>query len=469
MSKKLIKILTFSALALIIPVAIIVTAICLSTAVSYSLTIDTKGFEDVGSVSIRVNGVEYLEPVFVSRNSEVTVSISTVGYDFKGWFEGDAKGISENDKAINEKATYSFTITEDTVITANNEIINYTVTYGEEEPVKVKYGSALKVQEDQDVENGIIFYGWTKEGSDKVYNTADFAEREVALVAKQDKIKYQVSYDGAEAVELVWGDALKADGINDRENGKVFAGWVIGEGTEVVSEAKFGKTFEVINLNSTLKTMVYSTISYSDATAVTTDVAYGSNLPVLENKDNGEIFKGWKRAEDETVYTTAVFNVEDETQEIVLTPYFKNIYETEETYKSVKVEWDYNSVEVEGGYIAPDELYYESDLVDWLESSYSKINIKIDAETETVDNNIYEITVADMISDVPEVVYDENGNEYKLDNIYVVYGNGLNQKAVKSSAVTLAELIAEYEEVSGTDFVFGDEVVVTITVSYAKA
>ena len=101
MSKSLTKILTICILALIIPVAIVVTAICLSNAVTYTLTLAIDGFEEnAGAITLKVNGKDYVKPVQISRNSLVTLSVDSTGYDFGGWFLGTANEISAEDKAI---------------------------------------------------------------------------------------------------------------------------------------------------------------------------------------------------------------------------------------------------------------------------------------------------------------------------------------------------------------------------------
>ena len=460
MSKKLSKILAISVLILIIPVAIVVTAICLSSAISYELKIDMEGFENVGSISFKVNGVDYTEPVRISKDSDVTVSVSTVGYDFEGWYEGELESITAESEAVSTEKEYTFTVSEDTAITAKNNIIVYKVTYGTEEPVEVKYGANLSVNSDQDAENGIYFYGWTLEGDSEIYTVANFASREVVLTEKQDKIVYQVSYDGGEIEEVEFGTTLKAEGKNDRANGKVFAGWVVGEGSEIVTEAKFGKTFDVINLNSLLENMKFSKLvyAYDNGTEEAENVEFGSALKVLaDNEATGDMFRGWKIAEDETVYTTANFIVEDETQPINLTAYFENIYELEESYKSVDVNWTYynvNGLTVNQLFIGEDRL---SELV-------SSNNIDVNIVDNALETDINEITVADLIEDVMTVT-DAEGNSYEVESFTIITENG--QESDVATTVTLKELVEKYNNLVEEDYVYGDEVVISIKISYA--
>ena len=259
MSKSLTKILTICILALIIPVAIVVTAICLSNAVTYTLTLAIDGFEEnTGAITLKVNGKDYVEPVQISRNSLVTLSVDSTGYNFSGWFLGTPEEISAEDEEISDKKSFTIKINEDLTLTAMNEIIVYSISYDEETPTQVKYGSELKVIPDEDRANGIVFKGWKMEGSENVYTKALFGtEEDVALTSVQGLIKYNISYNGEEPVVVEFGTALKDFEDQDRENGLVFEGWKINEDETVYTEAKFLDYDEnqVINLVSSQKNL----------------------------------------------------------------------------------------------------------------------------------------------------------------------------------------------------------------------
>ena len=259
MSKSLTKILTICILALIIPVAIVVTAICLSNAVTYTLTLAIDGFEEnTGAITLKVNGKDYVEPVQISRNSLVTLSVDSTGYNFSGWFLGTPEEISAEDEEISDKKSFTIKINEDLTLTAMNEIIVYSISYDEETATQVKYGSELKVIPDEDRTNGIVFKGWKMEGSENVYTKALFGtEEDVALTSVQGLIKYNISYNGEEPVVVEFGTALKDFEDQDRENGLVFEGWKINEDETVYTEAKFLDYDEnqVINLVSSQKNL----------------------------------------------------------------------------------------------------------------------------------------------------------------------------------------------------------------------
>ena len=321
MSKRLTKILTISLLAVMVPVAIIIIAICLSTAVSFNLKIDTKGYENVGNISITVNGNEYTDAVRIAKNSEVTVTVSTIGYDFEGWYACEAKDVIQDSEAITDEKSYTFTIVKDTVLTANINIIEYAITYGTETPVNVKYGAALKEAEDED-----------------------------------------------------------------------------------------------------------------------------------EN-----VFYGWKIAGDDTIYTTAIFN--GDSREITLNAFRENIYEVEESYKSVKINWDYFVVDG----LNSDNLFLDEGCTERLSEAISSESRAIDVTaSKELSWDINTVKVSEFTKDVAEV-YDVAGNKYIIKS-YSVIKTGTMMDLDKDA--TIKEMIDVYKRLDSV--VFGTDVVVSIKIEYVK-
>ena len=108
MNKNLAKIITICVLAVIIPVAIIVTAVCLSSAVTYSLTLAIEGtVENVGEYTLKVNGKEYKDALKFSKGQNITVEVETTGYNFAGWYEGETFS-REGDKAVSNNEKFTF-------------------------------------------------------------------------------------------------------------------------------------------------------------------------------------------------------------------------------------------------------------------------------------------------------------------------------------------------------------------------
>lgn len=329
MSKSLTKILTICILALIIPVAIVVTAICLSNAVTYTLTLAIDGFEEnAGAITLKVNGKDYVEPVQISRNSLVTLSVDSTGYDFGGWFLGTPEEISAEDKEISDKKSFTIKINEDLTLTAMNEIIVYSISYDEETATQVKYGSELKVISDEDRTNGIVFKGWKMEGSENVYTKALFGtEKDVALTSVQDLIKYNISYNGEEPVSVEFGTALKEFEDQDRENGLVFEGWKINGDETVYVEAKFLDYDEnqVINLVSSQKNLFEGVVK---EITVKYDFYggpwYDEEGYIIEGEISHKLINSVKDDVDALEY-----NYDTETIEILLNNLVKEVYNSE--------------------------------------------------------------------------------------------------------------------------------------------
>lgn len=271
MSKKLTKILSISLLALIIPVAIIVTAICLSSAVTYSLSIDTLGYENVGSISYKVNGKDYEDGIRVRKGQTVTLTVESEGYNFEGWYVGtpdvllaeDFKGAS----SCAEKS-YTFEVNSDVDITTVNRRIQYSVTYDGGENVSVKYGEALDTT--KEVEEGKYLAGWTLDGVN--YKIARFpsayaeADKVAVLTSAIKDIHYNVSYDGARAVDVAYGSTLQAGEDEDKDNGIIFDYWSLDEVKVEMAKFEGYKNGDTVVLASHQKDMyeVEKTYKYVD-------------------------------------------------------------------------------------------------------------------------------------------------------------------------------------------------------------
>lgn len=187
MSKKLAKIITICLLAVIIPVAIVSIALVLSSSIKYTVKLDKNGYEsDLGSVVLKING-KVQDSLVVSRNSTVTLTVETQGYDFNGWYNGLAEDIDfVTVTPESTEKTISFKIKNDMNFTADVSIWNFNVSYDGGESTSVKYGEALKSdivgKSDGTSSTGYSrFIGWTKAEDDKVYTTASFAKSEEVI------------------------------------------------------------------------------------------------------------------------------------------------------------------------------------------------------------------------------------------------------------------------------------------------
>lgn len=321
MSKKLTKIIAISLIALIIPVAIVVTAVCLSSAVTYSLIIDTMGYENVGAIKYQVNGKDYEEGMRLKKDSQVTVTVDTTGYNFTGWYTGTAKNSNLSTTTVSSKTSYTFDMTKDIELTARSQIIVYEVKFDNGEAKEIKYGQQINPVDSTSVEAGKYFVGWkidkdgsrdlsdAEKNSDSV-TVADFNATQVSLLSYIDDIYYNISYNGGERVKVLYGNAIADSKDVKAPTGKYCAGWAL-DGVALTSNEKgeYEAIFAAEYTNSDVDlTPVFDTIKYNveydGADAV--EVLYGGALKEVD-ADEGYYHAGWKIAGDETVYTTAEF------------------------------------------------------------------------------------------------------------------------------------------------------------------
>ena len=335
MSKKLTKIVAISLLSLIVPVAVVVTAVCLSTAVTYSVTIDTKGFENVGAITYKVNGKDYEEGMRFKKGSTVVVTANTTGYDFKGWYDCAIGAITADKEVVEKESTYTFEIQRDTMITAQSDIIVYSVSYDGVASVSLKYGEDLKDTTALAIPTGKYFAGWKLDVNNDGALSGDeltagysakaiFDKKEVALIASIEDICYNVSYKGAEgSSKLVWGADLAEGSVVTAPAGHHFTKWMLDDKafTKAEFDAKYmNSDVELVPAFELNKYMV----KYDEAEAV--EVTYGEALAsTLQTAAAGKYFAGWTMAGDEKVYTVADFT-QANGADIELSTKFYDIY-----------------------------------------------------------------------------------------------------------------------------------------------
>lgn len=515
MSKKLTKIIAISLLALIVPVAIVVTAICLSSAVTFSLKIDTLGYENVGAISYKVNGKDYEDGMRVKKDSKVTVTVETAGYDFDGWYNGSADSLTLDTEAVSTELSYTFDMTQDIELSTKSNIIVYSVKYDGAEAESVKYGSFLK--DSTTSLDGKYFAGWKLDAdNDGVLSDAEkeagyvgianFTEREVSLIASIEDVHYYVSYNGSEAVKLVYGSAL-ADGTGVvAPTGKYFTGWEL-DGAPV-TEAKFAKAYENgnVNLTATFETIKYS-VKYNGADPV--EVEYGSTLNTEWTVEEGKYLAGWTL--EGVDYTVATFPATYTNGSVVeLTPSIKDIHymvsfdgsEAKDVAWGAVLEngsdrdrengivfdyWTLNGAKVESAKFegckngdtvalvsAQKDLYVAND-------SYKTVNIRVNYVTadgkmlskdglvelmvidqnynnavkddNTLTNDFSSMTVGTVYSGYETVKELGTDESYALTKVFVTYKNadGERQSGEFDTTVTIAELINALEELAGDD------------------
>lgn len=282
MSKNLVKILSICAFVIILPLAILATALCVTESASYKLKLYIAGIDannHVANCKVLINGEERKNnELTVAKNSEVVVTFEGEGYDFGAWYNGSEKVITENDK-LSDNVTYTVKMTKNTSLTAKCSVKSYRVSYtGNDEDgnplnlnnvVEYKYGDKLMVLEGQ-----VNFVGWVLKGTPTVYKTATFEKSgDIILEAfwannksvsyyNGDKVIYSKIYTQEEfnALELIGADSEIVK--NNVGKGYEFTGWVDANGEPFDLSAFKGEKYETsakeVKINLARKAIKYT-------------------------------------------------------------------------------------------------------------------------------------------------------------------------------------------------------------------
>lgn len=147
MSRHLVKIISVCALIVLLPLLIVGTALSVTEAVSYTVSIfedgnDGHNYQDILSskMTIYVDGEPVLDEagqpatsVSVKKYTEVTVEfVGSEGYVFDGWFNGNPAEITADSTAASDLNSYTFTVKGRTNLTAIRNVRTYQVTYAGE-------------------------------------------------------------------------------------------------------------------------------------------------------------------------------------------------------------------------------------------------------------------------------------------------------------------------------------------------
>lgn len=161
MSKKLVKILSICAIAVLIP--LIVLGVALS--VSYNRTCTLEIFD--GGDGIQTNTTSevaiYVEnqkidgtKIEAKKGTEITVTWEGTGFDFVGWYNGN-EGETQGAKAVNKNPAYTFSLKSNRVLTAIKKYVTYSVNVQTKEG-----GSTTTISYTR--EGGFAPYGVTRDG-----------------------------------------------------------------------------------------------------------------------------------------------------------------------------------------------------------------------------------------------------------------------------------------------------------------
>lgn len=281
MSKNFLKILSICAFVVILPLAILATALCVTESQAYWVRLYVDGtIEGQPATSVLINGKERdKNELRVQKGSEVIITFEGEAYDFDGWYQGTDKTYQGINKVIADKshATYSFKLEGATELTAKCNVKTYTFTFGGnyndgskiEDVVDEKtfvYGDPLPELSPIGENTGIAFSGWmlNEEGVvEGPFKTATYSVSGAHnLTAKWDNEK-QVSYYDADK-KLISSSAYTQDKFNSFElltaedvktyikAGYTFAGWTDVNGNPINLE-ELKTNFNTNNLDLYLK------------------------------------------------------------------------------------------------------------------------------------------------------------------------------------------------------------------------
>ena len=209
MSKYLVKILSICALVVMMSVAVVGAAVCVTEAIGCSLTVfnGSQTYEGSdSSVTIYIDGEKQEgDKVQVSKYTEITVQFNGTGYDKVKWYEGEFD--VNKDKAVATGTTYTFELKKNTKLTAVANLKTYNVKFdgfladgttpitsvaGFEGTQVFTYGQEILAPGSNTEE--LFFHGWnikTAEGVDaRLYKFATFDTNDVTLVPKWDAQEY---------------------------------------------------------------------------------------------------------------------------------------------------------------------------------------------------------------------------------------------------------------------------------------
>lgn len=282
MSKTLTKILTICGLCVVVIAAVVASAICATAAIGCYVSVDVienmnLNFNSpIGKTKIKINGEE-TNKLLVKKGSEATITFETTDFEFKGYYIGSEGNYTEEDLVKNQEGSivseYKFVVDEETNLTAVFDAsVFYKVNLGSRVDVVAGNGSSIslgiKGADVYKVENKNEY--WVKKGgvialdhssigySLNKWFVGDYADQvstiTTGLKIEENKeytadfnaVKYNISYDGAAAVEdVVWGSALKSvDSTYDASTGWVaFAGWKYNN--QKVEKAIFGNDKDI--------------------------------------------------------------------------------------------------------------------------------------------------------------------------------------------------------------------------------
>lgn len=254
MSKSFTKVLTICSLVLVVMAIIVASAICLTTTVSYKVTVDAvlRGIENLPDgankeVVIKINGKE-ARKYNAQKGEKITIEYAGLDdYDYAGWMNGQylettelstklcAFEINADTKismVFDAHKFYQFNVGYNSDATVTGGKIDVKVEgsdyYGSNGVYQVKDGSEFTVSY---TTTGYDFVNWGSEEKTANPYKIESVWGPQTFNAKFNAIKYNVKYGEEAPVSLKYGETLKVLGdeyVESSTNGgywKTFEGW----------------------------------------------------------------------------------------------------------------------------------------------------------------------------------------------------------------------------------------------------
>lgn len=253
------------------------------------------------SVSLGVKGASVYpdeqtpNTYWVKEGVDVELTHSEYGYKFNKWYVGNVADNTEKNpefKVEENNKTYTasfsvinkYTVTIASAYDASADGGNISaVANGDKTSITVWDGEKIKLSTSA---TGYNFVNWKVNGT-VIGETAVIEEYtvggNVTITANYKVIRYNISYDGAEAVSTVWGSALRSPAPTyDASTGwKVFTGWKFNENT--VEKAVFNGTDTNISLTGDYNFQSATTYTFATADKTITYKTVAENRLDLTN------------------------------------------------------------------------------------------------------------------------------------------------------------------------------------------
>ena len=264
MSKRLAKILSFCALAVLTPFIIVGSALAVTQAVGVTLSIAQSGINSTlgladPAIAIMVDGkIQEENTIELKKNSSVDLSFEGEGYHFYGWYEGNADEIdiaTDRPLANGAEDIKGFVVNGNKVLTAMRDVQTYNIVYTGNDangnPITLEADNSLEYGSELEVLAGNaakIFSGWAvKDSTTAPTRVAKFEATTQAQTIElvpvwKENASYKVFFSindksDANAVSITYTIAGGFSAYTTTREGYTFAGLTVNDRLYVSNNA----------------------------------------------------------------------------------------------------------------------------------------------------------------------------------------------------------------------------------------